>query len=215
MGKGLARDVFPHDRVVFFSDAVFAIAMTLLVIEIKVPGHAQVASAGLGGALSALIPLFIGYVVSFLVLTLFWAAHLQTWKHVTVVTSGLIWLNALQLLFVALMPFTTGLYTEYVGSNAVFTIYCVNLTLIALAGYALREAVIRREGLVARLGAHAVAWMRVRALVAIAVFLACIPLAHVAPAVARFAFLAIFVLHAVARRIFHARAARAVEAGPA
>lgn len=211
---GMERDLFPHDRVVFFSDAVFAIAMTLLVIEIKVPDHARVAAAGMGGAMQALVPLFIGYVVSFLVLTLFWAAHLQTWKHVTRVTGTLVWLNALQLLCVALMPFTTGLYTEYVGSNAVFSFYCVNLALIGVAGYVLREAVIRSEGLVQRLGRHVVAWMRARILIAIAVFLACIPLAYVAPTTARFGFVAIFVLHLVARRVVRARAiAHAAGAG--
>lgn len=209
----LRRDLFPHDRVVLFSDAVFAIAMTLLVIEIKVPGHAQVAAGGMGNAMAALIPLFIGYVVSFLVLSLFWVGHLQTWKYVTHVPAGLVWLNAFELMFVALMPFTTGLYTEYVGSNVVFAFYCANLAAIALFAYLQRALVIRREGLVEKLGRHHVAWLRARTLIALAVFMACAALAPVAPWLARWLFVLIFVLHPLARRMYHARAQ--AEARPA
>ena len=104
MSGDIKPDIFPHDRIVLFSDAVFAIAITLLVIEIKIPGHDAVEAHGLGGALAEMIPLFVGYLVSFLVITLFWVGHMKTWKHVTSATSGMVWLNIFELLFVALMP---------------------------------------------------------------------------------------------------------------
>ncbi len=198
-------DVYPHDRVVLFSDAVFAIAITLLVIEIKIPAHDKVAALGVLGAMSELIPLFIGYVVSFLVISLFWTGHLQTWKYVTRIKSDLVWLNIFELLFVAMMPFTTGLYTEYFGSNRVFSLYCLNLTMIGLFAYAQRVLVIRREGLVEKIGAHEVAWLKARTLSALVVFLACILLTFVMPLFARFGFIFIFVLQALAKRYLNRR----------
>ena len=198
-------DVYPHDRVVLFSDAVFAIAITLLVIEIKIPTHADVMAHGLGGALDEMIPLFIGYLVSFLVISLFWLGHMKTWKHVTSVTSGMVWLNIFELLFVALMPFTTGMYSEYFGSNLAFSLYCLNLVGIAAFSYWLRNLVIRRERLVEKLGAHEVAWLHAQTLVALFVFLACIPLALVSPWSARYGFIAVFVLQVVVKRYLNRR----------
>jgi uncharacterized membrane protein len=198
-------DVFPHDRVALFSDAIFAIAITLLVIEIKIPTHAQVNAMGLIGALTAMTPLFIGYLVSFLVISLFWVGHMKTWKHVTSATSGMVWLNIFELLFVALMPFTTGLYTENFGSNLAFSLYCLNLVAIAAFSYWLRSVVIRREGLVQKLGAHEVAWLRAQTMIAMVVFVACMLLASVTPWLARYGFIAIFVLHIIMKRYLNRR----------
>jgi uncharacterized membrane protein len=200
MSSEIKPDIFPHERVVLFSDAVFAIAITLLVIELKVPTRVDVAAHGLASALAELTPLFIGYFVSFLVISLFWTGHLKTWKHVTQVTGGLLWLNILELMCVALMPFTTGLYTEYVGSNLAFSLYCLNLVGIAVFSYWLRSVVIRREGLVQKLGAHEVDWLRAQTLAALFVFVACMLLVFVAPLLARYGFIAIFVLQWVMKR---------------
>src|SRR5215213_2388076 len=111
---------YPHDRVVFFSDAVFAIAITLLVIEIKVPTHDQVHGLGVAGSLYNLIPLFIGYLVSFVVTALFWKSHLQLCRDIKSFDTKLIWLNIFLLLFVGLMPFSTALYSENFGNNIAF-----------------------------------------------------------------------------------------------
>jgi uncharacterized membrane protein len=205
MSSDIKPDVFPHDRIVLFSDAVFAIAITLLVIEIKIPTHFDVQAHGLAGALRGMIPLFIGYLVSFLVISLFWVGHMKTWKHVTSVTSGMVWLNIFELLFVALMPFSTGMYSEYFGSNLAFSLYCLNLVGIALFSYWLRSVVIRREGLAGKLGAHEVAWLRAQTLIALFVFVACIPLAFVSPWSSRYGFIAIFVLQVVMKRYLNRR----------
>ena len=205
MSGDIKPDIFPHDRIVLFSDAVFAIAITLLVIEIKIPGHDAVEAHGLGGALAEMIPLFVGYLVSFLVITLFWVGHMKTWKHVTSATAGMVWLNIFELLFVALMPFTTGMYSEYFGSNLAFSFYCANLVGIAVFSYWLRAVVIRREDLVQKLGAHEVAWLRAQTMIAMVVFVACMLLASVTPWLARYGFIAIFVLQVVMKRYLNHR----------
>jgi uncharacterized membrane protein len=205
MDSDIKPYVFPHDRVVLFSDAVFAIAMTLLAIELKVPPRARADAEGLGTALVELTPVLIGYFVSFAVIGLFWAGHMRTWKHVTAATTGIVWLNILQLMFVALMPFTTGLYTEYFGSNLAFSLYCLNLAGIAVFAYWVRSVVIRREHLVQKIGAHEVAWLRSQTLIALFVFLGCIPLAWVAPWSARYGFIMILVLQVIMKRYLNRR----------
>ena len=128
----ISPDVFPHDRVVFFSDAVFAIAITLLAIELKPPAEALIAQFGAAGAWMHQIPLFVAFVISFLVTALFWAVHMQAWKMVERVTPGLLWLNIGQLMFVALMPFATALYSESFMSDHVAPLvgYCLVIVLV-------------------------------------------------------------------------------------
>lgn len=203
-GDALPFARLPRDRVVFFSDAVFAIAMTLLAIEIRVPTHAAVAAQGMAGALVSMLPLFLGYAISFLVTGLFWMGHLRIWERARHVDSGLLWLNILQLMFVALLPFSTGLYVEYVGDGLAFAFYCANLAAIALGGFAVFRGVSRRENLREALGAPAVRWMGTRILIAAAVFLSLIPLSLVSPAAARWGFFSVFVLQRLGDTL-HAR----------
>lgn len=176
-------ELFPHERVVFFSDAVFAIAMTLLAIELKPPSHALVASVGEARAWDSMTSMFIAYVISFLVTAIYWVNHLQVWKQVRHATARLVWLNVLMLMFVALVPFGTNLYAEsFVGGSAVsFAVYALILTGIAFFSLWLRIAVTRQERLRERMGAAEARWFVARAVVPFAVFAAAIPLAFVIP----------------------------------
>jgi hypothetical protein len=81
----------------------------------------------------------------------------------------------------------------------------LNLVGIAVFSYWLRDVVIRREGLVQKLGAHEVAWLRAQTLVALIVFVACLLLAWVTPWLARYGFIAIFALQAVVKRYLNRR----------
>src|SRR5436190_6795291 len=102
---------FPTDRVVYFSDAVFAIAITLLVIEIKIPTHEQIEVLGYAGVLNKLIPLFIGFFITFMVTVIFWRSHLSMFHQVKEIDNTLLWTNILLLMFVALLPFSSGFYS--------------------------------------------------------------------------------------------------------
>jgi uncharacterized membrane protein len=103
------------ERVTFFSDAVFAIAMTLLVLEIKIPElpDDQVSTPAFHEALLEQIPHLFGYGLSFLFIAVIWMGHHNIWKFITAVTGGLMWLNALLLLVVAFMPVPTALIAFY------------------------------------------------------------------------------------------------------
>ena len=199
----ISPDVFPHDRVVFFSDAVFAIAITLLAIELKPPAEALIAQFGAAGAWMHQIPLFVAFVISVLVTALFWAGHMQAWKMVERVTPGLLWLNIGQLMFVALMPFATVLYSESFMSEHVAPLvgYCLVLTGISLFSFLTRRAMVRSHGVAQKLGPVGTRWFLARTLVPLIVFAACIPLAFILPSwMGGMLFFLIFLITPLARR---------------
>ena len=199
----ISPDVFPHDRVVFFSDAVFAIAITLLAIELKPPAEALIAQFGATGAWMHQIPLFVAFVISFMVTALFWAGHMQAWKMVERVTPGLLWLNIGQLMFVALMPFATVLYSESFMSEHVAPLvgYCLVLTGISLFSFLTRRAMVRSHGVAQKLGPVGTRWFLARTLVPLIVFAACIPLAFILPSwMGGMLFFLIFLITPLARR---------------
>ncbi|MFZ1262995.1 MAG: TMEM175 family protein, partial [Chitinophagaceae bacterium] len=110
------RKEFQLERLILFSDAVFAIAITLLVIEIKIPEiHENVSDKALLQSLGHLIPKFIGFIVSFMMIGLYWTVHHRMFGFVTSYSRKLLILNLVFLFFVALMPFSTGFYSEYSG----------------------------------------------------------------------------------------------------
>lgn len=121
------------ERLVFFSDAVFAIAITLLVIEIHVP-HLEPGAAGIAfvAALAELIPSFVGFAVSFGVIAAFWAGH-----HRAFCLAGryhprvLIW-NFLLLGAIAFMPFVTAFASAHTGATVPALVYWGWLLLTAL-----------------------------------------------------------------------------------
>jgi uncharacterized membrane protein len=106
---------FQVERVILFSDAVFAIAITLLIIEIKVPAiHGEdLSESTLLIAMVNLIPKFIGFIVSFFMIGMYWTRHHTLFGYVTNCTPKLMWLNLFFLLSIILMPFSTGIFGEY------------------------------------------------------------------------------------------------------
>ena len=118
------RTEFQLERLILFTDAVFAIAITLLAIELKVPEFEHRPSgAEVRQALLALLPRFIGFLISFVVIARYWMAHHRIFRFVRTYNQRLIGLNMLFLLTIVLMPFTTALYSEYPTTKAIFAIY--------------------------------------------------------------------------------------------
>jgi uncharacterized membrane protein len=106
---------FQLERLILFSDAVFAIAITLLVIEIKIPEVEHPTDQALLNSLGQLIGKFVGYIVSFLLIGLYWTIHHRMFGFVTSYDRKLLVLNLVFLFFIALMPFSNGFYSEYSG----------------------------------------------------------------------------------------------------
>ena len=107
---------FQLERMILFSDAVFAIAITLLAIELKVPAIiTDVTDHKLAESLNEMIPKFIGFLISFLIIGQYWTTHHRLFGFVVNYNLRLMWLNLFFLLAVILMPFTSAFYSEYIS----------------------------------------------------------------------------------------------------
>lgn len=107
---------FQLERLILFSDAVFAIAITLLALEIKVPAIDRHLATDvlLMEGLGELWPKVVGFLISFFLIGLYWTIHHRMFGYVVAYTAKLLWLNLLFLLAVVLMSFSTAIYSEYV-----------------------------------------------------------------------------------------------------
>ena len=101
------------NRVEAFSDGVFAIVVTLLVLEITVPHVAKGDDAALWAALAERLPLIGAWVISFAFVLTFWVAHHYLFNGLAKVNRGVLWLNGLSLLFICFLLFPTALSGEY------------------------------------------------------------------------------------------------------
>jgi len=121
------------DRLIFFSDAVFAIVMTLLVLEIRVPDvPPDVAAQEVPGLVIALWPKIFSYVLSFIVIGLYWIGHHQTFRYVRSYDRTLLWLNLVFLLSISFIPFPTDLLGEYGELRFSVIFYAASLGLARL-----------------------------------------------------------------------------------
>jgi uncharacterized membrane protein len=100
------------ERLTFFSDAVFAIAITLLIIEVHVP-HVSGDDAAYWQALRELWPSFFGFMLSFLVIGALWMAHHRVFGMLADYSPRILWPNMLLLMVVAFMPFATALMSSH------------------------------------------------------------------------------------------------------
>ena len=130
---------FQLERLILFSDAVFAIAITLLVIEIKIPEihEKPVTDNAVLHKLAELIPKFVGFLVSFFLIGQYWIVHHRMFSFVIDFTDRLIWLNILFLFAIALMPFSTGFYSEYVLRGVITPVifYTANIALLGFTNF--------------------------------------------------------------------------------
>lgn len=100
-------------RIESFSDGVFAIAITLLVLEIKVPGNNEVAKTGLFQSLLNLWPSYLAFLTSFTTILVIWVQHHWIFVLIRKYDHSLFYLNGVLLLFVTFIPFPTALLSEY------------------------------------------------------------------------------------------------------
>lgn len=105
---------FSKSRVETFSDGVFAIIITLLILELKVPHLENRASIPeLFHGLTEILPKFIAWIISFLTVAVIWVNHHRLFESLKVINHGVFWLNANLLLWVSFLPFPTALMGEY------------------------------------------------------------------------------------------------------
>jgi len=125
-------DHFGLERLVFFSDAVFAIAITLLALDIRLPTtESALTNEELLQNLLAIWPKYLGFVLSFLIIGAFWIGHHRRFRFIKRYDSRLLFLNLLLLMSVAFIPFPTSLISEH--GNRISTIfYALNMIVTGL-----------------------------------------------------------------------------------
>lgn len=122
-------------RLEAFSDGVFAIAITILVISLSVPEIPKpLVATELPRKLMELWPgKLVSYVLSFVIVGMFWVAHHAAFRHIRRADRGLLWLNIFFLLWVSFLPFPTALLGQYFDQRLAVGIYALTLLVTGLA----------------------------------------------------------------------------------
>jgi uncharacterized membrane protein len=145
---GPDRGGLPLHRSEALTDGIFAVAMTLLVIELKLPEHGLVHSADqLAGALADLLPKALSWALSFFVLAVFWIGHHRVFACVRRTDGQLIALNLLQLAAVSLMPFSSALSGEYGTVLLSQVVFSANMALLGVTALLILNYVRRHPEL--------------------------------------------------------------------
>jgi uncharacterized membrane protein len=186
-GRGLE-----FDRVSIFTDAGYAIAMTLLVVELQVPEIPE--AGGLGAALQAARPQVIGFFIGFAVLGRYWMAHHQFFADLKRVDRGLMGLNLVYLAFVAFAPFPVALISRYEEHPAAFVLFALVMAAISAMEAVMFLYAARRDYFVRPVPPTLLRYGLIGSGAPVAVMLLSIPLAFVSPNLALLSWLVMFPL---------------------
>ena len=129
----VARVPLSKHRLEALADGVFAIAVTLIVLEIKVPELERHASMGaLLQAMRPQVPALFAYFITFMISGTFWFLHHMSFHWITRIDRPLIFINLGFLMFVSLMPFSTSMFAHYIGNPLGQMFYFGNIMVIAI-----------------------------------------------------------------------------------
>lgn len=199
-----------YDRVIFFSDAVFAIAITLLAVNLHVPRTGNVGSAH---ELHEAIPAIFGFAISFLVIAFFWIGHHAVFRFLVALDRRIIAMNLAFLGVIAFLPYPTNLLSASSSPAAViFYAACCALAGLIQAAiwlYATRPS----SGLTSGEAPPARIFFLLRMLRVPVVFLASIPVAIAAPRYAPFIWLLIWVTGSLINRFWQRPRSRPARSG--
>jgi uncharacterized membrane protein len=179
----LEEQAFDYARTVALSDGVFAIALTLLVLNITVPELSKSEHGRLGRQLIDHRQEFVSYAISFAVVSVFWVRHHVFFRRLSRLDARLVVVNLAYLAFVAFVPYPTRLVGVYGDEPAAVVLYAATLAILAMLAGLLRSHA-RRAGLVTPQGLREID-RREHWLVAPSIFLISIPIAFVSATVAQ------------------------------
>ena len=176
-------------RIVAFSDGVFSIAITLLVLNLGI--DKGLTEGQIDNALWDQREMFFAYAISFAVIGRFWLVHHRFFSEVQAFDGRMIGLNLLYLGWIVLIPFSSEVLGEYGGKTTAVVLYSVNLAVVVLLGL-LMSADARRRGLT-KIDDRTHRENQIRATYIAGIFGLSIPIALVAPNVAPWLWLVLFV----------------------
>ena len=127
-------------RLEAFSDGVFAVIITIMVLEMKVPQGADLR------ALAPVLPVFLSYVLSFIYIGIYWTNHHHLLHASEHVTGGILWANLVLLFFLSLVPFTTAWMGENQFAPLPVAVYGMVLLLAGIAYFVLTKTLVAHHG---------------------------------------------------------------------
>lgn len=127
-------------RLEAFSDGVLAIVLTIMVLELKVPGGESLS------ALKSLLPVFVSYILSFVYIGIYWNNHHHLLSTVNEVSGNILWANLHLLFWLSMVPFVTGWMGENHFAKEPVALYGFVLLMCAIAYWLLQKAIIYRQG---------------------------------------------------------------------
>ncbi len=155
------------ERLAALSDGVFAVAMTLLVLDLRAPAVETIHSeAELGRALLALSPRLLVYLMSFTTLGIFWVGQQTQLNHLARSDRDLTWLHLGFLFAVSLMPFSTSLMAEFIAERTALLLYWANILLLGAMLFATGRHMLRAGLLAGDAPAQIGLWIERRILIA-------------------------------------------------
>ncbi|MGH2956447.1 MAG: TMEM175 family protein [Solirubrobacterales bacterium] len=170
------RDSIEFGRALTFSDGLFAIAMTLLVVSISVPTLAHGGDVSeLADALNDRSAEFISFFISFAVIGRYWLAHHQFFSLLARMDQGLISLNLIYLAFVAFLPFPTALLGEQFENPLSIAIYATNVAVVSGMEVVLFRHAYRRSLFARPISAALYKWGALNSFFPVVFFLLSIP----------------------------------------
>ena len=152
-------------RLEAFSDGVFAIAITLLGLELKIPSHAQSDQAGLGHALLEQWEVYASFITSFFIILVIWKSHHQVFNLIHKMNAPVFFANGALLCCVTVIPFTTNIVADYFETSHRITAtmlyslvsFPVGFSFVALLRIILHYNDVRRRGVEVK---RVKAWLR-------------------------------------------------------
>lgn len=136
---------FQLERMILFSDAVFAIVITLMAIEIKIPETETLNAETLPKALFHLLPTILAYIVSFGFIGAIWYQHLKMFSLLKDYDKGLVVRNMFLLFFIGLFPFSASLITRAKGQMIPFFIYLCMILCCIITQFILYQYIVEKR----------------------------------------------------------------------
>ncbi len=164
---------FQLERIILFTDAVFAIAITLLIIEIKPPELEHYSRRWM--SLLPLIPKFVGFIVSFSVIGIYWRSHHRIFGYLVNYDEKLITLNLMFLFLIVCLPFSSAFSSENYGETVSTVFYFLNLIAVGLLNFFLLKHIAHSKNKISDLTKtpYLYEFFRAKTLVVFIVFLIC------------------------------------------
>ena len=128
-------------RLEALGDAIFAFALTLLALDLRLP---DVIAGGLASAIGALLPKLLVFVFAFLIVAQEWDVHQRTMLHIACADGIFVWLYLLSLMFVVLMPASAGILGRYPLEPLALVFFGVNIAALCLASWSMWQYASRR-----------------------------------------------------------------------